>query len=63
MGTLANYARAGLTNARLSRSNVNGDNKMKLRATKNTRNNDEILINYGRGYHMHEQGVNTQQDM
>ena len=49
-GSLANHANARNSNARLEVSR----NRIILRATKNIRHNQEILVNYGRSYRFNE---------
>jgi len=54
IGNFANHSTQ--PNARLS---IKRNNTAQLVATKNIRNNHEILINYGRSYRLNEAGVET----
>jgi hypothetical protein len=51
-GTLANAGRGNVTNAKFQF--LRPTKKFRIVATKNIRNNSEILVNYGRDYRLHE---------
>jgi len=56
IGSLINHANDAHANCRLS---ISRQNKAQIIATKNIRNNTELLCNYGRSYRMNEQGVQS----
>lgn len=57
-GAIANHGNNSVANAKLSNRGGRGENvRSVLRAIKPIRNNREIIVNYGRSYHMNEQGV------
>ncbi len=55
VGSLANHARIDKTNARLSVDTRN--KKGSVKATKDIRHGDEILVHYGAAYQFKERGV------
>jgi SET domain-containing protein len=55
VGSLSNHNRSNHQNTRFVVDFRN--NTAKLRATKNIRNNQEIFVNYGHEYRIHEAGV------
>ena len=57
VGSIANHGDSRHSNARFSRSNTG--QPVKLFATKNIRNGDEILVNYGRSYRFNEPTSHT----
>lgn len=59
VGSNVNHATGNRTNARFSIWYRDGQSHSSLKATKNIRNGDEILVNYGREYKMHEGRFST----
>ena len=57
IGTTPNHSNSKQTNAKLYAGKIDGKKAIKVKATKNIRNNNEIFVGYGKEYRLQEEGI------